>query len=274
MIVVLIVLPPVAWVNNIAQFAFTYMLGNLLILLTMISVSVYCISIMLEKQSFGPNLIAYNPDGFWIMVGFAIYAYEGIGVVMPIMQASAEPDKFIRCLVGAIVTLSFLFLLFGLLTYVTFGSTLDKPFVTEMLPADNVWIRIIKILFCFNLVFSYPITINPTNTILEGYFFGGDPRRAEFKEKWMRRLSRFFVCFTATLLGIVLAKDMDKFLGLLGALLGSPLALMMPALVHLKLVAETRLIKLFDCFLIGLSIFTFAISTTMSANTWIESSKT
>ena len=85
MIVVLIVLPPVAWVNNIAQFAFTYMLGNLLILLTMISVSVYCISIMLEKQSFGPNLIAYNPDGFWIMVGFAIYAYEGIGVVMPIM---------------------------------------------------------------------------------------------------------------------------------------------------------------------------------------------
>ena len=142
-----------------------------------------------------------------------------------------------------------------------------------MLPADNFWIRIIKILFCLNLVFSYPITINPTNTILEGYFFGGDPRQADVKEKWMRRLSRFLVCLSATILGILLAKDMDKFLGLLGALLGSPLALTMPALVHLKLVAETRLIKLFDCFLIVLSIFTFALSTTMSANTWIEESR-
>ena len=89
----------------------------------------------------------------------------------------------------------------------------------------------------------------------------------------MRRLSRFLVCLSATLLGIILAKDMDKFLGLLGALLGSPLALTMPALVHLKLVAETRMIKLFDIFLIGLSIVTFALSTAMSANTWIEASK-
>ena len=199
------------------------------------------------------------------MVGFAIYAYEGIGVVMPIMQASAEPDQFIKCLVAAIVTLSFIFLFFGELTYFTFGSDLNEPFITEMLPADNLWIEIIKVLFCFNLVFSYPITVNPTNTILEGYIFGGDPRRASYKETWMRRFSRFLVCLSATLFGIYLANDMDKFLGLLGALLGSPLALTMPALIHLKLVAETRLIKLFDWLLIIISIFTFALSTAMSA---------
>ena len=85
LILVLVVLSPVAWVNNIAKFAFTYMLGNLLILLTVVTVSVYCISKIIENNSFGPNLTSYNQDGFWIMVGFAIYAYEGIGVVMPIM---------------------------------------------------------------------------------------------------------------------------------------------------------------------------------------------
>ena len=44
MVLVLVVLSPVAWVNNIAKFAFTYMLGNLLILLTVTTVSVYCIA--------------------------------------------------------------------------------------------------------------------------------------------------------------------------------------------------------------------------------------
>ena len=66
---------------------------------------------------------------------------------------------------------------------------------------------------------------------------------------------------------------MDKFLGLLGALLGSPLALTMPALIHLKLVAQTRLIKLFDWVLIIISIFTFALSTAMSASQWIDSGR-
>ena len=44
MVLVLVVLSPVAWVNNIARFAFTYMLGNLLILLTVTTVSVYCVA--------------------------------------------------------------------------------------------------------------------------------------------------------------------------------------------------------------------------------------
>ena len=101
-----------AWVNNIAKFAFTYMVGNLLILITVITVCVYCVSI-LNTKSVGPNVKAYNEDGFWLMVGFAIYAYEGIGVVMPIMQASAEPDKFTKCLLGAIGTLSVIFFIFG-----------------------------------------------------------------------------------------------------------------------------------------------------------------
>ena len=42
MILVLCVMVPIAWVNNIAVFAFTYMLGNLLILLTALVVSSYC----------------------------------------------------------------------------------------------------------------------------------------------------------------------------------------------------------------------------------------
>ena len=177
------------------------------------------------------------------------------------------------CLVYAILTLAVIFIIFGLLTYSTFGSDLDEPFITEMLPASNLGVELIKVLFCLNLVFSYPITINPTNSILESYVFGGDPRREKGTRVWARRFSRFMVCLAATLAGMALARDMDKFLGLLGALVGSPLALTLPALVHLKLVAQTRLIKMFDYAIIGISLFTLTLSTYMSAQQWINSEK-
>lgn len=51
------------------------------------------------------------------------------------------------------------------------------------------------------------------------------------------RISRALVVLLAAVLGIVLAKDMDRFLGLLGALLGSPMAMTIPALIHYKSVA-------------------------------------
>lgn len=40
-----------------------------------------------------------------------------------------------------------------------------------MLPADNLMVVGIKICFCLNLYFSYAIMINPTNAILENWFF-------------------------------------------------------------------------------------------------------
>lgn len=64
-----------------------------------------------------------------------------------------------------------LFIFFGELTAWTWGSTLTEPFVTQMLPSQNVGVSIIKIAYTGNLICSYPITIKPTNEILESYLF-------------------------------------------------------------------------------------------------------
>ena len=66
---------------------------------------------------------------------------------------------------------------------------------------------------------------------------------------------------------------MDKFLGLLGALLGSPMAMTFPALIHYKTVATGRWEKLFDIAIILLSIFTLVFSTGLSLQAWVASNK-
>ena len=63
---------------------------------------------------------------------------------------------------------------------------------------------------------------------------------------------------------------MDRFLGLLGALLGSPMAMTFPALIHYKLVAVGKWEKALDVFIIMLSAFTLVFSTALSLQAWVQ----
>ena len=49
---------------------------------------------MLFTDGLGPQIEAYKPSGALTFLGMAIYSFEGIGVVMPIMHACECPEKF------------------------------------------------------------------------------------------------------------------------------------------------------------------------------------
>ena len=69
-------------------------------------------------------------------------------------------------------------------------------------------------------------------------------------------------------MAVTLAHKMDKFLGLIGALLCAPLALTMPALLHLKLIAQSKKEKLFDILILFISVVVLVFSTIQSLETW------
>lgn len=58
-IAILCMLIPIAWVRDIGKFSFTFMLGNFLIMFTVMVVSVYCIGI-LSNEGPGPDLVVWN----------------------------------------------------------------------------------------------------------------------------------------------------------------------------------------------------------------------
>lgn len=90
---IFLVLTPIAWVRNISKFSFSFMVGNLLILITAIVLSVYSLT-FIYRQGIAPDIVSYNSQGLLASLGFAIYSFEGIAVVMPIMQSCAEPKAF------------------------------------------------------------------------------------------------------------------------------------------------------------------------------------
>ena len=177
---------------------------------------------------------------------------------MPIMQTCANPEKFMKILTYAILTLCLIFIAFGNLCYFTYGSN-TSPLITEMLPAQDIIVIITKLLFIVNLLCSYAICIYPTNTIIEEWIWNKHDR--SLSTYYKKNLSRALVAASSAYLGIALANKIDKFLGLMGALLCAPLALMFPSLIHLKLLAETKQEKAFDIFLVVLSSFILVFST-------------
>ena len=94
-----------------------------------------------------------------------IYCFEGIGIVMPIMQTCENPAKYKTSMNYAVGTLTITYVIFGSIGYLTWGQSHIEAYSTEMLPADNLAVILMKLFFSFNLIFSYPLCIQPTNEI-------------------------------------------------------------------------------------------------------------
>jgi hypothetical protein len=41
--------------------------------------------IIINENGIESSVVSLNPNGMWSMVGFSIYVYEGIGILMPVM---------------------------------------------------------------------------------------------------------------------------------------------------------------------------------------------
>ena len=132
----LCILVPVVWVRDISKFTFTFLAGNLLIVTTVVIVMVVMVMKYAEK-GVGDGLQTINQESIWTMVGFSVYVYEGIGVIMPIMDACECPERFDKILAQAFFTLTVVYCIFPEVCYIALGNTSTKTFITQELNQES-----------------------------------------------------------------------------------------------------------------------------------------
>ena len=85
---------PLAWVRKLQYFSFGYIFGNVMILFTVAVISGYCITLLAKDgPAYGSDtdkFVAVNTVKMWDMIGFSFYCFEGIGVVLPIMDQTRD----------------------------------------------------------------------------------------------------------------------------------------------------------------------------------------
>ena len=121
-----------------------------------------------------------------------------------------------------------------------------EPVITELLPSGNLFVQMMKLLYCVNLIYSYRVNIVPTFNMLEKYVLGlkdtckddeveedADVVREESTATfWKVNALRSCVIILTIVVVLLVAKALDKFYAVSGAVLGMTNVVLFPAICH------------------------------------------
>jgi proton-coupled amino acid transporter len=99
-----ILLLPLALVRNLAKLSLTALIADGFILVGLLYIWGSEIGMLVQKGP-GDVQVWFNPKDYALLVGTAVFSFEGIGLIIPITDAMKEPHKFPKVLTGVMLGL-------------------------------------------------------------------------------------------------------------------------------------------------------------------------
>jgi hypothetical protein len=128
--VTLVVFAPITWVRTLEVFQYGNVYSIIVVYLMIITITVFCAMHITENNSeSGPGWEAFNNKEFVTMCGLAFFQYEGIGTLLPVMEASSARDSMIFLTIASLVTLFCSHVAFSEMIYYSYGHDLNEPIV-------------------------------------------------------------------------------------------------------------------------------------------------
>ncbi|KAJ0041271.1 hypothetical protein Pint_28726 [Pistacia integerrima] len=175
------------------------------------------VMIFLKKM---PDLKAFGDFSvFAYGIGVAVYAFEGVGMIMPLESETRNKGRFGKILALCMVFISLLYVAFGALGYFAFGEDTKDIITTNLGP--GVVSALVQLGLCINLFFTFPLMMNPVYEVFERRFC--DYRYC----MWLRWLIVLAVSLVA-----LLVPNFADFLSLVGSSVCCVLGFVLPALFH------------------------------------------
>jgi len=147
----------------------------------------------------------------------ASYTFEGIGIIIPVLETTNRPDLFPYILAFVLFFITSFYLFFGNFCYFVYGKALldTDPLITGLLPAKDIPVVLVKVIWIINLIFTYPLVIHPANMVIEDYLFGKWPKST--KRRWSKNASRTVIVIFTVILSVSLMNTLDKLESINGA---------------------------------------------------------
>ncbi|KAH7342119.1 transmembrane amino acid transporter protein-domain-containing protein [Rhizoctonia solani] len=248
----LVIFIPLSLVRNLAKLSTTALVADGFILVGL----VYLFSMeakVISDRGGVADIKWFNEKDFPLLIGTAVFSFEGVGLVIPITDAMREPRKFPKVLTGVMLFLVVLFGGAGALAYAAFGSEIETV-VLKNLPQSSKPVQTVQFLYSLAILLSTPLQLFPALRILETALFVKSGKTS-LRVKWTKNAFRLLVVLGCVGVSIFGAKDLDKFVSFVGSCACVPLCFVYPAMLHYKAVAKTRFQKGSD---IALMVFGMA----------------
>lgn len=236
-----------------------------MILVTSIAIIVYS-CLYVKDNGWGNNVPLFNTETWLTMIGSAIYSYEGIGVVIPLLEVTENPKQFPKILFLVMLTVMVVYSGFGTFNLFVYGDKLEGvPVITSLLDQGAV-VWVIKIAFSINVIFTYTLMIFPANIIIDHYMYGRMPKSR--KRQLLKNLNRVVLAAFTVIVCILLGNKLDKFLSLIGTLASTPVSFTIPCVYHLRLCNPDRTGKIIDWSIIAFSFVILIFCSGFNIYTW------
>lgn len=195
---------------------------------------IFCENLSCEKTNrFGVSADAYpvhNPIHSIPFIGTAVFAFEGIALIIPIRESMAEQEKFPAVMRGMLVFMFVLLSGFGLVCYLAWGNTV--PSVALNAPDWSWEMMCIQLGYVVAGACGFPIITFPCFDVVESYLFHNMPQSE--KRKWLKNLTRTTLTVSMAFCAIIAGADVELFISFVGSMCCIPLATLFPALIHRK----------------------------------------
>ena len=240
----LIVLIPLALIRNISKLGPAALIADICIMLGLAYIYYYDIA-TIAKEGINPTVTLFNSREWTLTVGAAIFTFEGIGLILPIQSSMQRPEKFevLLCVVMAIITV--IFTMVGVLCYATFGSDTKIEIISNY-PQESHFVNSVQFLYSLAVLVGTPVQLFPAVRIIEEKLFGSLSGKRDRTTKWKKNGFRTTITIACIAISIAGAKNLDRFVALIGSFACVPLVYIYPALLHYKGVAKSRLEKTGD----------------------------
>lgn len=231
-----IILLPLSLLRDITKLSLLSVVANLFIFLGLVTILFYILQEWLYTNggSLGKGIEFYfNKSEFSLFIGVSIFAFEGIGLIIPIQESMIYPNHFPKVLFQVIATISIIFVCMGTVGYLAFGQDVQTVIILN-LPQDSPMIIMTQLLYSLAILLSTPLQLFPAIKLLENKIFVRKTGKGSLKIKWAKNMFRFaFVAFVAVV-AYFGGQNLDKFISFVGCFACVPMVYMYPPILHLK----------------------------------------
>ncbi|KAK1774673.1 transmembrane amino acid transporter protein-domain-containing protein [Copromyces sp. CBS 386.78] len=256
-------LVPLSWIRNISKLGPAALLADACILIGVSYIYQFDFR-ALAQHGIHKSVVLFNPERYTLMIGSAIFTFEGIGLILPIQSSMAKPQRFEYLLGLVMIIITIVFTSVGALCYATFGTSTQIEIIDNF-PQDSKLVNAVQFLYSVAVLVGTPVQLFPALRIIEGKVFGQHTSgKRSVKTKWIKNVFRLALVVFCGVVSVLGTGNLDKFVALIGSTACVPLVYVYPAYLHYKGVATTKWAKVGDVVMMVLGMVCMVYTTAVT----------
>ncbi|RKO98069.1 hypothetical protein CXG81DRAFT_12981 [Caulochytrium protostelioides] len=259
---------PLVWVRKIKHFSVTSLIADAFILVGLGYVFYHDL-VQFGAHGIATDVVWINWDKFPLFVGTAMFSFEGICLILPIVESMDEPEKFPAVMSWCVFTIGTIFIVIGALGYLAFGSVVETNIFLNM-PKGTATTEIIQFFYAIAIILSFPLCMYPAVRINEQAIFGIKNGKSSTTVKWQKNMFRMLLTFALAFVAWAGSANLDKFVALVGCFACIPLSFIYPSIFHYH-IAKTRWVRMKDLALVVLGTLAMFYATAITLQQWFIS---